>query len=299
MTHSVYTRLYNTIVEPILLYGGGVWGFKNFRCVSAVQNRACKFFLNVGKYSSNLSSRGDMGWTSCKIKLQKSCLRLLCKLHRLEDNRIPKKVFQWTSRRRKGWTFEINRLVDKLEIRELVSDVSLSTKHVMNSISEKLDIMDNREWLDDVFNDRGKANGNKLRTYRLYKQSVSVEPYVKLNIDRNQRRYMAMFRAGSLPLALETGRYSRPPVPVENRLCRYCDLGLVETEKHFLMKCPLYSDLRFDLFHQCSNFIENFDFMTEDDKFIEIFRCENIQEFLCKSLQKFFLRRKFFTVDDR
>ncbi|VDI81213.1 Hypothetical predicted protein, partial [Mytilus galloprovincialis] len=89
MTHSVFTKLYNTMVEPVLLYGSGVWGYKDYSCISSVQTRACKFFLNVGKHTSNLSTRGDMGWTSCKIKLQKSCLRLLCKLHRLENNLLP------------------------------------------------------------------------------------------------------------------------------------------------------------------------------------------------------------------
>lgn len=260
------------MVEPVLLYGSGVWGYKDYSCISSVQTRACKFFLNVGKHTSNLSTRGDMGWTSCKIKLQKSCLRLLCKLHRLENNRLPSKVWRWAARRRKGWTFEVNKLVTKLDVCGLIRDTSLSTKYVMKIINEKLEQLDNHQWCEDIFNDRGTLNGNKLRTYRLYKQTVNVESYVKMNIPLSQKRYMAMFRAGSLPLALETGRYSRPQVPIEDRLCIYCDLGHVETEKHFLMVCPLYADIRYDLFCECNYLIENFETMHMDDKFIFIMR---------------------------
>ena len=68
MTHRVYTKLYTSTVEPIVMYGGGIWGTKQFSCISSVQNRDCKFFLSVGKHTSNIAARGDMGWTSCFTK---------------------------------------------------------------------------------------------------------------------------------------------------------------------------------------------------------------------------------------
>lgn len=38
-------------------------------------------------------------------------------------------------------------------------------------------------------------------------------------------------------------------VPVEDRLCCVCDLFLVEDEFHFMFYCPLYNDLRIDLYN--------------------------------------------------
>ena len=90
-------------------------------------------------------------------------------------------------------------------------------------VSEKLIELDNTEWYREHFNDRRNGqNGNKLRTYRLYKHDVKSAPYVLQNISRFERRTMALFRSGALPLAYETGRYSRPPVPADDRLCVYC-----------------------------------------------------------------------------
>ena len=107
---------------------------------------------------------------------------------------------------------------------------------------------------------------------------------------------MALFRTGSLPLAIETGRYARPPVTVENRLCVVCNKNCVETEKHFLLDCPLYDDLRLILFLQCSQFIEGFNCLNEDQKFIQIMNCDEIQPLLCKCVFDFYTRRKLFLV---
>ena len=53
---------------------------------------------------------------------------------------------------------------------------------------------------------------------------------------------MALFRTGALPLAIETGRYSRPQVHLNDRLCKLCENSVVEDEQHFMMNCPLYSE---------------------------------------------------------
>ena len=104
-----------------------------------------------------------------------------------------------------------------------------------------------------TFNDRRNGqNGNKLRTYRLYKHDIKSAPYVLQNISRFERRTMALFRSGTLPLAYETGRYSRSPVPVDDRPCVYCNSGRVENEKHFLMECNLYDDLRYKVCYENS-----------------------------------------------
>ena len=66
-----------------------------------------------------------------------------------------------------------------------------------------------------------------------------------------------MLRVGTLPLEIETGRYSRPVVPLDERLC-LCDLKVLEDERHFLLQCPLYDDQRQHLYAQASVVNENF-----------------------------------------
>ena len=57
---------------------------------------------------------------------------------------------------------------------------------------------------------------------------------------------LCQFRCGILPIRIETGRYiGETP---EQRLCRFCNMQSVEDEKHFLLHCGLYNNIRENVF---------------------------------------------------
>ncbi len=62
VSYDCYTKLYNALVQPIIDYGASIWGTKEYTCLAAVQHRACRFFIGVGKYTPNFAVQGDMGW---------------------------------------------------------------------------------------------------------------------------------------------------------------------------------------------------------------------------------------------
>ena len=82
-------------------------------------------------------------------------------------------------------------------------------------------------------NGKDVNNENKLRIYRLYKSTFQTETYVKLNMSRDQRRILSKFRSCNLPLAIETGRYTKPKTPLNDRICGFCSATSVEDEIHF------------------------------------------------------------------
>ena len=45
MTYDVFTKLYDTLIWPVISYGASIWGAKSFSCINAVQNRAMFFFF--------------------------------------------------------------------------------------------------------------------------------------------------------------------------------------------------------------------------------------------------------------
>jgi hypothetical protein len=47
---------------------------------------------------------------------------------------------------------------------------------------------------------------------------------------------------------VETGRYKGEPL--EDRICTFCENNEIETEKHFLLHCSLYENIRNDLFRK-------------------------------------------------
>ena len=82
---------------------------------------------------------------------------------------------------------------------------------------------------------------SKLRTFIRFKHFKQKTLYLSKPLSFIQRKFLAKFRLGVLPLRIETGRYQRPRLPAEERLCKMCNSGEVEDEIHFLLRCNLYA----------------------------------------------------------
>ncbi len=62
MSYAVFTKLFNSLVQPIIYYGASVWGHKIHSSIQLVQNRAARYFLGVGRKTPFAGFQGDMGW---------------------------------------------------------------------------------------------------------------------------------------------------------------------------------------------------------------------------------------------
>ena len=80
-----------------------------------------------------------------------------------------------------------------------------------------------------------------------------MENYI-LFLDFQEQKYFTKLRTSSHCLHRETGRYSRPTTPAEERLCQICKNGNFEDEEHLFMYCDLYADFRNQLFEYLSEF---------------------------------------------
>ena len=49
MSNKIDTKLYNSMLEPVLMHWSGIWRTKSYNVINSVQNKACKYFLSVGK----------------------------------------------------------------------------------------------------------------------------------------------------------------------------------------------------------------------------------------------------------
>ncbi len=69
----------------------------------------------------------------------------------------------------------------------------------------------------------------KMRTYKLFKSSFHMENYLSFK-NAKQRKAMSRLRISAHRLAVEIGRYRRPPVPLEQRTCPHCPEEVIEDE---------------------------------------------------------------------
>ena len=58
-----------------------------------------------------------------------------------------------------------------------------------------------------------------------------------------QRMQYTKLRISNHNLAIEEGRYGKEKVPIENRLCTFCNNSETETEKHMLFNCAHYAEI--------------------------------------------------------
>ena len=289
MTFEVFDRLYKALVEPVMYYGSAIWGTLNCAKLDAVQARACKFFLGIRKNTSNIAARGELGWLSNKSNVKIEILRHWNKLCSSDNDRLISRIHNWSLTRGRSWEKRVINIIRELDLIQLQNG-SVN----IDSAREAIAARDALEWTTALWNDTNKVNGNKLRTYRIFKQSLTAETYIKHPfITRQQRRSIAAIRCGSSSLKIETGRYAKPPLLLNERLCTYCNNGAIEDEKHFILHCTFYSELRKELFDRAKDLLLNFYDLSDNDKLLFLMNEENLARHVASTVHKMYCKRNF------
>ena len=80
-----------------------------FSCINAVQTRAERYFINVGRYTPNAAVHGDSGWTPPIIEKWKSVTNFWYRLQTQEEKHSNHKVYKLADSlggwKCKNWSF--------------------------------------------------------------------------------------------------------------------------------------------------------------------------------------------------
>ena len=178
-----------------------------------------------------------MGWDTVYQQKWRNVMNHWCRIQIIDHNRLNYKIYQWSvsqgNPQRKHWAYRIKSMVSESNIGDLFLTNSdhMNKSFIMNQINEHIKEHETRTWLNDIEMPESKrGNGrNKLRTYKLFKQTYSGEIYVKLIMQISHRSSFAKFRMGVSPLRIETGRYER--IAEIDRIC-FNGNDAVESEEH-------------------------------------------------------------------
>ena len=107
----------------------------------------------------------------------------------------------------------------------------------------------------------------KLRTFVKFKDFFETPAYITKPLSFIQRKFLAKTRLGCLEIRLETGRWARPRIPEEARICQVCENfnKNVEDEFHFIFECFRYSSQR-ALWFEKLEIPKNFQILSKDQK---------------------------------
>ena len=114
MPYQCFSKCYDAIVQSTLKYSAPIYGTSAFSCIDAVQNRACRYFLGLGKYAPNTAINGDMGCSLPQHKQWIYVIRHWCKLTNMDNTLLTERIFtacsQMVSHRCKTWFYRVEQL---------------------------------------------------------------------------------------------------------------------------------------------------------------------------------------------
>ena len=259
--YGSFNTLFNAGVLTICDYAAGVWGTKTYAKTEQVQYKAARYFLGVHRFAPIEALLGDLGWFTAKTRHKILILQYWNRLCLLPDNRITNYIFLWDlhnfHNKRGTWSYNVKHILEDVGLGELFHSISPCDIEYVKSL---LISADNDDW------DMRRYRSDKLRYYNLYKVDKVTAEYLRLNISKYQKSLYAQFRFGILPLEIEIGRYRNQDL--SQRICKLCDLKLVEDEVHFLIDCPVYSAERKTLFDEKNMSNTAFSELDSLDKFV-------------------------------
>jgi hypothetical protein len=158
-------------------------------------------------------------------------------------------------------------------------------KYKHNTFKRKIKVYTKAFYKNKWYVKRNKLldENGKLRTYLKLKCNFGFENYLHILSDFNQRKSFTKFRISNHKLKIETGRYSKPITPLENRICEKCFSDEIESEEHLLLKCSFYYTSRRKLLETIKNNINhsNLEKLSFGDKFIWLLNSESKDTLIC------------------
>ena len=253
-------KLFDSIVRPILTYGGEVWAQDFMSSVNfekkpweqtpfeKLNTKTCRNILGIRANSSGIAAKAELGRYPIILYLVNQALKFYTKIALDEDKLVYKALqseIQLHHNSEHSWIKAMEYFASKAGNASFTSNVA----NIPTTIASIQDIYVKNFF--QVINRNvgvdGKS-GNKLRTYALMKKEYKLEDYLMADLSRKKATNLAQLRTSAHNLAIETGRYARPAVPSSERKCKMCDLDEVEDEVHFVNRCTVYEEDRRELF---------------------------------------------------
>ena len=239
---TIWLKLFNSIIKPILMYGSEVWGpLMTQRHISwdttpteKVNLQFCKEILKVHRNCPNHACRAELGHFPLSLHMIKRSIKFQVHLAQADPDSYNHRAFLCNSLCPETDPLSNTRETCHLKIEDLQN---LSKTHLVSIDKEnKINYINN--WKNEI-----KAI-NKLECYRSLDREFSPAQYLISVQNPKEKHTLTMYRLSDHQLEVEKGRHKKEWKPRELRTCKHCSSGETETEAHFLLSCPLYQSER-------------------------------------------------------
>ena len=224
-------------------------GNVGMRGVDTVWNRSAKFLceklsLSNARFSLGVNNktpidaiRGELGLYPLAITAIERMAKYYQRLNREPSDSLLSDAFAANKTLHNSWTQSLVRVCDTFN-------------SPLDSRILKLKMQ--KAFVDKWSASLGRKSHNKLRTYCQIKQDFCFENYLESVVNKEDRIAFTQLRTGSHYLRIETGRWKKSNLKrddannndPEKRQCKMCEAKAIEDEKHFMVYCDRYKQLR-------------------------------------------------------
>ena len=283
-------KLFDTLIKPILLYASDFWGVLKLPANNPFEilfRSFCKQLLGVQKQTTNVGVLLELGQVPLKLYAMKNALRNWHRISKLKEaNSLVTSSYENASTQNLSWPTYCKENLS--EIGMLDTFISLrKDRNCHTKIFQRL---------RDIFHQEAFAEINepdsKLRTYKHIKLELGLEKYLNLIPCPKVKTTMAKFRLSNHKLMIEKGRHNN--VSRDQRFCPLCP-NEIEDEMHFVMACKVFIKQRRKFFTEIAEKNNNFQNLTDPEKFQFLFNDDTITATAFYIHQNFSLRETLMT----
>ena len=227
--------LYKTCVQSALLFGSEIWGSVPIDTVETVQNNFSKYILGVRQSTPNLGALGELGLLPYKrfkiYRIIKYWVRIISERNSLllESYSLLKKCKGAT------WNTFVRENLENLGFGIVWINQNVeNSERFLNELLIRLKDTYIQEY-DEKVKDLSRLS--VLNSINI--NPCTLSPYLRLPISRFIQKKIAQYRLSSHRLKIETGRWSTPITPRDERICEFCNANTVDDEIHFIFECKL------------------------------------------------------------
>ena len=234
-------KLFDILVSSILQFGSEIIGLHQCNDLELIHTKFLRRILGVNK-STNLSALyGELGRLPLFILLKIRMIKYWIHILNSGEDSLIYKVYKdlmqdvEVSKNNKNWAYNIKTLLQEHGLYDIwLNQFNHDVPFLL--IKQRILDMYYQKWHSDI------NNSPKLKAYCVFKQELVFEKYLDNISVKKYRSALTKFRVSSHNLAIETGR--RHAIPQDDRKCLFCPMNSVETEFHFLLVCPFYTEIR-------------------------------------------------------
>ena len=241
---NVETQLsvFDTYVNSILNYGSEVWGLHKAPDVEKVHSSFCKTLLGVKKSTTNDLVYFELGrlplYISRKLRIIKYWLKL-----RKSENCILKACLAQRILDNDEWIISIKNELNTLGLMYIFEGNFVHENNVFFIIKSRFNDVYQQNMLSRI------QNTTRGALYKHLVDNFTIQYYLQKSLNPTYRKYLSKLRLSAHSLNIEKGRYNN--TNRRDRICTLCNSSDIEDEFHFILKCPIYNDLRV-------NYIKNY-----------------------------------------